>query len=344
MPGQETEEAGRSLGQLWLDGVGEQPSAMRRSSSGSSYFAGPAPEERAFLLPLRVPRGGYQSEPGTWARFVEGLAVPGIIHEPFRAANMLLQSPYRPGQRDEEGVQLALQAAGLTGAGAIATRPAGALASGTARRQRLSMDADSRFARGRDMGFNMDETLYHGTTRSFRAFDLSRAPLSEQAVWLTPHPEVAGHFAKYRAEGGWFRGTEHARTRILPLRTRGRQRVIDRDYLQREYGELFARRLERDPENFVSPLEAEGGAMFWNPEIFRRELERARRDGFDSVRFVRVEEGMGPPADQVAVFNPANIRSTNARFNPRFGYSANLLSANPPPALLAAGTQELDER
>jgi len=338
-------------------GAQPPPSADKRAR----HFADPAPEQRGFLLPLRVPRGGYQTDPGTVDRFLEGLAVPGIIHEPFQAASQLLSpaGQYRPGTEDAEGVALALQAAGIGGAGALATRPANALTAGFARRSQpsenalttrrgLPTDLDSRMSRAEGMSFDASEPLYHGTWRSFRSFDPSRAP-NEQAVWLTPDAEAAGFFGQYNAHvnrlpPGRDPDDRWHGVRVMPLYARpGKQKIVDWDYVQREYGTEIRTRTQQEGEDFSTPLftnedgsldSSRRGTLTYSPEFFAREVERARQEGFDSLRFVRVDEGMGPPADQIAVLDPVNVRSTNARFNPRYSRSANLLSANAPPAAL----------
>jgi len=55
--------------------------AEREAPLPARHFVGPTPEQRSFLLPLMVPRGGYQSDPYTLARLLEGLAVPGNENE-----------------------------------------------------------------------------------------------------------------------------------------------------------------------------------------------------------------------------------------------------------------------
>src|SRR4051812_45932642 len=113
----------------------------------------------------------------------------------------------------------------------------------------------------------------------------------------------------------------------MPVHVRGNQKTITPDYLEARYGEQFRKRIEQDPD--APDLTGPAGTIYYDPEVFAKELEMARKEGFDSVRFLRVSEGMGDPSDQIAVLDPANIRSTNARFNPRYRSSTNLLLANP---------------
>jgi hypothetical protein len=123
----------------------------------------------------------------------------------------------------------------------------------------------------------------------------------------------------------------------------GKQKVIDIDYLAREYGEEFARRQAANPD-YVSPIES-GDYMTYNHRIFGAELGKARAEGYDSVRFMRVEEGMGAqPADQIAVFEPRNVRSTQAMFDPARRRSSNLLSSEPLAGLPASIPDSSDRK
>lgn len=300
-----------------------------RISGQNLQYADPTPEQRGFLVPLMIPRGSSQAE----------LAVPSILYEPYHAFRRLWAGDYT---RDEAG-PLALQAAGLAAPGALVSRPANALASGMARpASGLADDIASRFARAKEAGFNTDERLYHGTARSFEAFSFRNRlkhseDAGESAVWLTPDPQVAGGFADYLARldrgtntPGYERGA-----RILPVYARGKEKVIDAEYLAREYADEFARRLAEDPD-YVSPI-GNGPSIMYDPHIFGNEMRRARAEGYHRVRFVKVEEGMGDsPADQIAVFAPSDVRSTNAKFDPKTTRSRNLLSAHPAASLPGA--------
>jgi hypothetical protein len=277
-----------------------------------------------------IPRGSSVPE----------LAFPQILYGPFDAARRILSGDY---DREEVG-KLALEVGGVAAPGALVTRPAGALASGLARPARqLPADAASRAARAREAGFNTNERLFHGTYRGFDRFSFKRGPrhsddAGEHAVWMTPDPEVAINFGNYFADTrtpGYGRGV-----RTLPLYARGKQKVVDREYLAREYGDEFARRQAADPE-YVSPIEGEG-YILWDPDVFGAELKKARAEGYDSVRFAKVEEGMGAPADQVAVFSPKNVRSTQATFDPARRRSSNLLSSDPLVGWTAEAVDELE--
>jgi hypothetical protein len=144
----------------------------------------------------------------------------------------------------------------------------------------LPMDLASRMARAREMGFDTDNVLYHGTrTPGFDAFDSAHYGAnfnwSKQGVHLTPDPMEANIYA----------GSEGA---VYPVFIRrGNEASIDGRFMD------------------VGP--------------FHRELQRLKDAGVDTVV---------PSRSEVVSFDPRNIRSVNAAFDPALSDSANLLAAN----------------
>lgn len=159
----------------------------------------------------------------------------------------------------------------------------------------------TRLARARALGFNTDEVLYHGTNAiPFDAFDISRAPIHERAIFLTPSGETASMYAQERNI------TPPDARRVMPVYIRpGRQLDLD---IGRDY----------------------------NSGIVSAALRRARTEGYDTVRFRRMfdvspeywNDGLAMP-DQIAVLDPRNIRSTTADFNPAMVGSPHLLHSCP---------------
>jgi hypothetical protein len=260
----------------------------------------------------------------------------------------------------------ALNTAGMTmGAGGAATAPSGALRSGLAREAGLSeaqrqardildmraagnarsvtddmmaraddqymfdntplpMDEASRLARADAGGFGGD--LYHGTADEYgiNSFDVSKAGSvsqqpNERAIFATDSPDAASWFANYAdpdgeltTYGGATMGT------VMPVMRRGDYQTLD--FRGQPYGNS---RMERG-------------------------LESARRAGADgvSVRGMRENlDGFNPIINQEAIFDPTNIRSRFARFDPEFSHLSNLSAANASPTagLLASGAQEQDK-
>jgi hypothetical protein len=157
--------------------------------------------------------------------------------------------------------------------------------------QGLDMSQEARLGRAREQGFDTSRTWHHGTDAEFDAFQARPAPpysggSSVPAVWLTSSPRVAGAFAEAGGQPG---------------------RVIDTH--------IAAPNLEVVERGFRSPD--------W--ETMDPILQRAREAGKDGVMFKRsndhpdsmvVDPRVWNASDVVAMFNPSNIRSTQAAFDP----------------------------
>lgn len=172
----------------------------------------------------------------------------------------------------------------------------------------LPMDQASRLARAREMGFNVEQPLYHGTLNDISAFDLSRVRATGEpdvAVALSSSPHLASSYAGARdAASPWDWQSLENSTRVnadeggnvVPTFVRGQYMPVQqKDWLSR------AR----------------------NADL----LEQAKSLGFDGVDFTYT--AYNPPLREFLVSDPSNIRSANAAFDPAQSGSANLLAANP---------------
>lgn len=153
------------------------------------------------------------------------------------------------------------------------------------------------------MGFDAERTLYHGSAggQEIDAFNLDRAGSNagsprERAIWFWDDPSHADRFV-YDDNGG----------AVYPALARGKLKTIEMDG--------------------------------YNSNRMAREIAEAKAGGYDGLRVrgmderdhLRKIEG-GQPPDQIAVFDPSNIRSPHAAFDPAKSDSANLLAANHPKA------------
>lgn len=141
----------------------------------------------------------------------------------------------------------------------------------------LPMDEASRMARAREMGFDVDTPMYHGTNADFEAFDVSRSPYG--AVFIGEDPKMASSFATIAGDGA----------NVKPLYARP-GKVWD----QVEYPEDFP---------YTDMVDQSPNAL--------------RAQGYDSVR--RSDGAL-------LVFDPKNIRSRFARFDPAQSESSNLMA------------------
>ena len=173
----------------------------------------------------------------------------------------------------------------------------------------LAMDHASRMQRARELGYDPDTTLYHGTNKEFDSFDTGKSgsgvgTAGQSATWLTPSPAEASAWAKVTGGGNG--------DRVLPVHTRmTNPKIISSS-------ELTQLRIPSKPDTLA-----------YNSKVFEAELEKARAAGHDGVVFKNVDEGFAHGAqDQIAVFDPSNIRSKFAAFDPAQSHSPNLLASN----------------
>ena len=206
-----------------------------------------------------------------------------------------------------------------------AAAPLAALLAGNAKTE-LSMDQASRMARAKEMGFDTDNMTFRGVesvkgTLGRGYFRAGTTPDSDYvAPYFADHPATAMSYPNpYRADPG-----------VIPA------------YLRMKNPKV----LDWGGRHFSDPS-LDG--QFKNSDLA---VEAAKADGYDGAIIHNIID-VGPyvendllreqfPPTTVRVpFDPKNIRSVDAAFDPAQAHSANLLAANPVPtsvlsALLAA--------
>jgi hypothetical protein len=174
-----------------------------------------------------------------------------------------------------------------------------------AMRKGLPMDEAARLARARRMGFDVDTPLYHGTVGDFDAFDpaafgsTSNADSAGAGVWLATDPRTANHYADI--------GGNMYRTRTP--------------------------RAERDKGPSVLPVYARVQNPMRHVDEGRRRTRRysdviaeAKEKGHDAVIFENTFDPV-PNTTNMVVFDPRNIRSRFAAFDPEEVNSSDLLAS-----------------
>lgn len=155
----------------------------------------------------------------------------------------------------------------------------------------LDMSEASRLQRAREMGFNPDETWYHGTQQKFDSFKPSEDGTLGPGVYLTTDEKHAQHFT------GNKRG---ARGEVLPTHIRGRIATWE----------------DVPPEITKVPFFKE---MFGGTSPAYEAAKWAQENGYSGFRL---------PMGEAVVFDPKNIRRTDAAFDPAQSHSANLLASD----------------
>jgi hypothetical protein len=199
----------------------------------------------------------------------------------------------------------------------------------------LDMSQAGRMARARKQGFNTNRVLYHGTNRDFESFDVSKSldglgvhmGTIDQAETLIDN-SIPGLSNKRQI---FYEGAK-----VLPLYVRANKSIRLPDMENWE------------PHKVARVLRRKGikvKASGLNGNVLPSDIVKALKDkGYDSIVYKNRFEGRdavkGKGADSLIVFDPSNIRSVNAAFDPEKSGSSTLLAAAPFAAVggVGAGT------
>lgn len=202
----------------------------------------------------------------------------------------------------------------------------------------LPMDEASRMARAREMGFYT--AAYHGTGADFPAFD-GRAYSASGFGTHMGAQEAADQILRNRTSvyQRIMGAPDYDETStLLPLlaNTQGALRVADTNTWQPDQV-MGAMAWSDDPLASAAyerinadPSYPRFGSEIERAAFVQRQLENENVPGFVYNNAI---EGGG---DSYAIFNPRNIRSRFARFDPRLSHLANLNAANVDPLTGAA--------
>ena len=211
-------------------------------------------------------------------------------------------------------------------AGMLKKMPIGDLAKG--------LDESLRMGRAKDMGFTVD--AYHGTNQDIKTFDpLRRGDVtkarSANAFWFADNPDTASGYAD-------LAGSKRVDDLIKESEKAERQgRWDDAHNLMAQAEKLDS--VNMNSQNIVpvklrgkfKDYDAEGKWMQDLEESALAEmLEVAKQEGFDGLQLRNfIDEagyGVHRPATHTAVFNPSNIRSKFAKFDPKKSKSGDILA------------------
>lgn len=161
--------------------------------------------------------------------------------------------------------------------------------------------------RAKALGFGND--VYHGTTKSFDSFDMSKLGASgsdaSEGVFTATNPKIANEFI-------WSNGsTEGGNIMPLMLRT-------------------------SDPVKSFTVLDGTSGSSV------AKILQQAKRAGRDRVDFPT--DMLGLQGTSQVVFDPSRIRSKFAAFDPKRINEPDLLAAGLPLGLLAGTEVEMPKK
>lgn len=305
----------RNLDQIYMMGIGQGPVAPRPQRTRGQEYAD-------MLGAASIPMSAFPL-----AGDITGLAADAAMYSAYPeertmgnyAMSALGVLPLVPG------------AAALRAARGTASPLEGA----------MDMSTDARMQRAAEQAYTPD--LYHGTAADVSEFNplqfggsATKARSAKLGTWLVDNPEVAGGYARFAAED-------------VPV-----QRLLDQSMRAERLGNFDeAARLNELAENLdlsgelrggggqnVMPLRARGNFLERDAEgatmsdLDDRQLtdwaEEAKAKGFDGLKINNFSDnadyGQYMPATHYLIFNPSNIRSVNAAFDPAKRGSANLMA------------------
>ena len=154
----------------------------------------------------------------------------------------------------------------------------------------LDMNPEARMQRAKDLGFDLDNVFYHGTASDFAELQPSTVGDLGGGVYVTPNPEKASGYAAVRKF--MKRQTNNAGPNVLPLRVKSNLNYLD----------------------------LQGSSIMPFDET---RIQSLKDQGYEGIRQFDTEGNV----IQMNIFDPKNIRSTNAEFDPAKADSADLLSS-----------------
>lgn len=197
-----------------------------------------------------------------------------------------------------------------------------------ASRPPLDMSPEARKARAEEMGFDTSRVWYHGTAGSFDAFDVSRAGSNIDMGWLGKgvyfgsDPRQGNYYAEQAALHG---NPPNVIPVYLRMRNPFRYGTKNKGIRGEVYGEPSL------PSSIREEVLTRAGFKY-DPDAepdfaAERTLAEAMRDvlterGYDGV-IADFNNGM----QESVIFDPSNIRSTSAAFDPALDGENNLLYA-----------------
>lgn len=184
----------------------------------------------------------------------------------------------------------------------------------------LPMDQASRMARAKEMG--LDVPVYHGTTaENLDKFEVGREsvnsttfgdmPTTRHAVFVSDNKDFSKQYG------------DNIHELVIS------NNIGDFDQMKGRFIDSIDPFEDRDM--WMSARYAAEPWMFFDEELGARFKKFAQDEGYDGVRFKEWTDSIDGGADEVegtttAVFDPANIRSVHAKFDPAKRDSADLLA------------------
>jgi hypothetical protein len=188
----------------------------------------------------------------------------------------------------------------------------------------LPMDQASRMQRAREMGFDVDNPVYHGTPSA--TFDKFKPD-----QFFTSDPNYANRFTSSGTSSSSFYGVSDDAPAVIPAYVKTKKVF---DTRKPEHAKILK---DKFAGKFGEGVLTEKGLPDW---VEGRDIAEFLRDelpemGFDSLIVDEGIDAAGARPIAKIVFDPKNIRSVNAKFDPKKKNSANLLAGTAGAAVIA---------
>jgi hypothetical protein len=198
----------------------------------------------------------------------------------------------------------------------------------------LDMSQAGRMGRAKEMGFDTETVLYHGTDADIKQFSPGRGyGGGSKGIWFSDNPKVAG---EYSGDSGNIVPvfTKRGKTVDLedPRQAIPALRKIWDDGLKDDWADEFNYRAEMNgTDPFDEFAERVLSGDIWatgdNKMSFQNDVLDWLANDYDSVA---VADSVGGIRNKsIVIFDPSNIRSVNAAFDPEKSGSSTLLAAAP---------------
>ena len=176
------------------------------------------------------------------------------------------------------------------------------------------MSSSARMQRAQDLGFNTDRPLYHYTDKLEDGGEFNQLSISPEnvqtklgrGIYTSPDNEYGDRYIRKKRD---MSGAYGENARAIPVYARGNM-ATDVDY-------DAAMRTARENLGIKGRVVPDRETKLKIGNEIRNEAQKLLKDqGFSGVQFM----------DEVMIFDPKDVRSINAEFDPTKADSADLLS------------------
>ncbi len=176
------------------------------------------------------------------------------------------------------------------------------------------MDQGARMQRAQDLGYDTSRPLYHYTDKLENETELSSLQPSPEnvqtklgrGIYTSPNPQYGDRYVR---QGRDLSEGYNENARAIPVYARGKLATGD------EYEAAY--KAATDSLGIQRGVVDQQTKLKIRSDIQNKAQEMLKEQGFDGVQFM----------DEVMIFDPKNVRSINAEFDPTRADSADLLSS-----------------